>query len=239
MLAGLVAGLITFVFARIFGEPSVNAAIAFEGAHAHLAPGAAEEPELVSRTIQASVGLAVATSLYGAALGGIFSLAFAFVYGRVGRVGARATAATLAGVGFVSVFLVPYLKYPPNPPAVGHPETIGQRSGLYVLMIVISVAAAVVGILVRRSLLPRLGPWNGGVAGFAAYVVIVGVAFVALPVINEVPADFSASVLWEFRVASLGGQLLLWSVIGVVFGALAERVVERSRTVAAQPVTVG
>jgi predicted cobalt transporter CbtA len=237
MLAGLVAGVIAFVFARLFGEPSINAALAFEDAHAHMEAGAIDEPELVSRSIQASLGLAVAVCLYGAAIGGIFSLVFAFVYGRASRVGARATSATLATLGFVSVFLVPYLKYPPNPPAVGQPDTIGQRSGLYVLMIVVSVAAAVSGMLVRRSLLPQRGPWNGAVAGFATYLVIVGIAATLLPAINEVPADFSATVLWEFRVASLAGQLLLWTVIGVVFGALAERV-ERAHAMA-QPATVG
>lgn len=233
MLAGLVAGLVAFVFARLFGEPSVNAAIAFEAAQ--MEAGTTNEPELVSRTIrtiQASLGLAVAVCLFGAATGGIFSLVFAFVHGRVSRVGARATAATLAVLGFASVFLVPSLKYPPNPPAVGHPETIGQRSGLYLLMIVISVAAAVAGMLVRRSLLPRRGPWNGAVAGVATYLVIVGAASAFLPAINEVPADFSATVLWDFRIASLGTQLVLWTVIGVVFGALAERA-ERAHAVTA------
>jgi len=30
-------------------------------------------------------------------------------------------------------------------------------------------------------------------------------------------------VLWRFRVASLGTQLVLWAGIGLLFGALAER----------------
>lgn len=41
-----------------------------------------------------------------------------------------------------------------------------------------------------------------------------------MPVIAETPADFPATVLYEFRVASLGGQLVLWSVFGLVFGAM-------------------
>jgi hypothetical protein len=238
MLVGLVAGLLAFVFARFFGEPSINAAIAFEGAHAHVDPGGAAEPELVSRTIQASLGLALAVCLYGAALGGIFSLAFAFVYGRVGRLGARATAGTLAIIGFVTIFGVPFLKYPPNPPAVGDSETIGQRSGLYFLMIIISVAAAIAGMLVRRSVLQQWGSWNATFAAAGTYAVIVAVAAAVLPAINEVPADFLATDLWEFRVASIGTQLVLWTTFGILFGALAERA-ERARVEAPQPASVG
>jgi hypothetical protein len=54
-------------------------------------------------------------------------------------------------------------------------------------------------------------------------------AQIVLPDINEVPADFPATVLWKFRMASLGMQAMTWSTIGLVFGALAERSLGRSR----------
>ena len=38
-----------------------------------------------------------------------------------------------------------------------------------------------------------------------------------------VPAEFPASVLWRFRLASLGTQLVLWLGMGLIFGALTER----------------
>jgi hypothetical protein len=44
-----------------------------------------------------------------------------------------------------------------------------------------------------------------------------------LPAINEVPDQFSAAVLWRFRVASLGIHAVLWTTIGLLFGALTER----------------
>src|SRR5512135_3359680 len=93
MLVGLAAGLLAFVFASVFGEPSVNAAIGFEAAHT--APGVAE-PEVVSRTVQSTVGLAVAVLIYGAALGGLFGVAYAFAHGRLGRLDARATSLLVA-----------------------------------------------------------------------------------------------------------------------------------------------
>jgi Probable cobalt transporter subunit (CbtA) len=140
MLVGVFAGLLAFGFARIFGEPQVDRAIAFEE-QMDQAKGEAPEPELVSRETQAGLGLFTGVIVYCAAVGGLFSLVFAFVFGRVGRLGARATAALLALGGFVAIVLVPDLKYPANPPSVGNPETIGLRTELFFVMLVISVAA--------------------------------------------------------------------------------------------------
>jgi hypothetical protein len=52
---------------------------------------------------------------------------------------------------------------------------------------------------------------------------LVAAAQVALPAINEVPEQFSAVVLWQFRVAALGLQVVLWTTLGLLFGALTER----------------
>jgi hypothetical protein len=37
------------------------------------------------------------------------------------------------------------------------------------------------------------------------------------------PEHLSATLLWRFRLASLGTQLVMWTTIGLLFGALAER----------------
>src|SRR5262249_21982738 len=133
LLAGVIAGLLAFGFARIFGEPPIDHAIAFEEQLAQ-AKGEAPEPELVSRTTQAGIGLFAGVVVYGAAMGGFVSLAFAFLHGRLGRLGARATSALVAGGGFLAVVLVPFVKYPANPPSVGNPDTIGYRTELFFLM---------------------------------------------------------------------------------------------------------
>ena len=220
MLAGVVAAAAAFVFARIFGEGPIDAAIGFEAAHA--TPGH-EEPEVVSRAIQSTLGLGVAVLVYGTAVGGIFGLAYAFSLGRFGRLSARATAMVVAAIGFTAGFLVPFLKYPANPPATGSEETIGRRTILFVLMIVISVAAAVFAVLLARALAARLGGWNAILVGAAGFVALVAVVMLVLPPVDEVPADFPADVLWRFRLASIGTQLVLWTTIGLVFGALTER----------------
>src|SRR5262249_13186204 len=206
MLVGIAAAALAYLFATVFGEPPVNSAIAFEDART--APGMAG-PEIVSRAVQSTLGLGVAALVYGAALGGIFGLAFAFAYGRLGSLTARATSVLVALVSFVAVFVVPYLKYPANPPSVGNPDTIGRRTALYFIMIAISVAAAVGAVIVARNLMPRLGLWNATLVVVGGFIVVVAVAGWLLPVVDEVPADFPATVLWRFRIASLGAQLVL------------------------------
>jgi predicted cobalt transporter CbtA len=233
MLVGLMAGVIAFGFARVFGEPQVDAAIAFEEAQSQAkssTKGAAAEPEIVSRETQAGAGLLTGVLVYSAAVGGLFSLVFAFVYGRFGSTDARSTAALLALAGFVAVVLVPALKYAPNPPSVGDPETIAVRTELYFLMLLSSVSSLVLAFSLTRILQTRFGLFNAAIAGGAVYFLLMAIVGYALPAINEVPENFSAMLLWNFRVAALGIQLILWTVLGLVFGMTVEqRLVTRSR----------
>ena len=235
MLAGLVAGIVAFVVARLIGESAVAQAIAVEGAHTHGA-GAADDPQ-VSRTVQSTIGLLTATAVFGIALGGIFALVFAFAQGRVVRFGARALALVLALGGFVVIYAVPFLKYPPNPPAVGTPETIGRRTALYFTMIAVAVLVAVLAVVLARWLEPAFGAWNAGIAGGLLFVVAVGLASWAMPVSQEVGPDFPATTLYAFRIASFGIQLALWTTLGLLFGALTERSM-RPRPAVQPPVTV-
>jgi magnesium-transporting ATPase (P-type) len=222
MLAGALAGLLAFGFAWIFGEPQINLAIAFEQ-HMHAAAGEAPEPELVSRAVQSTAGLLTGILVYGCALGGIFSLVFAYAYGRIGSVSPRSTAAILAVLGFVTLILVPQIKYPANPPSVGEPATIAARTALYFTMITLSVIAAVAATSAARQLANRLGGWNSAIVGGATYLVVITLTMIILPPINEVPAVFSATTLWKFRLGSLGVEAVLWMALGLVFGVLADR----------------
>jgi predicted cobalt transporter CbtA len=257
MLVGIVAGLLSFAFLKVYGEPQVERAIAFEtqqdeakeaarkaeshhdhasaahdhglaahdhGAEAHVHAADHDEPELVSRPVQAGLGLFVAVLVYNAAFGGLFGLAFAFAYGRTASaLTPQALAAVLAVTGFVAIYLVPNLKYPANPPAVGEPDTIGVRTALYFVMIAISLAAMIVSLAVKRRLVPRFGEWSANLLVAACYVVLVAIAGFFLPSVNEVPEQFPAVVLWNFRIASIGAQLIMWATLGLLFGALSQR----------------
>ncbi|MFJ3306405.1 CbtA family protein [Streptomyces sp. NPDC086549] len=218
MLAGLAAGLLALVVAYFLGEPRVDSAIAYEEAHSH-----EHGVEAVSRTMQSTGGLTTGVLVYGVAFGGIAALAYCFVLGRIGRFGPRASALLLAAAGLVAVYVVPFLKYPANPPSVGDPDTIGKRTTLYFLMMLLSVLLAVAAVIVGKRLAPRLGNWNATLSAAAFYVLVVGLAYAFLPAINEVPKDFSATLLWQFRLAALAIQATLWTSFGLVFGVLAER----------------
>ncbi|MBP0450708.1 CbtA family protein [Kitasatospora sp. RG8] len=229
MLAGLGAGLLALVVAYLLGEPRVDAAIAYEDAHAAGAP----EMELVSRSLQSTAGLATGVLVYGVSLGGFAALAYCFALGRVGRFSPRATAALLSGVALVAVYVVPFLKYPANPPSVGDPETIGKRTTLYFLMMALSVLLAVAAVIVGKKLAPRLGNWYATVTAVLGFAVAIGFAYAFLPAVNEVPEDFSATLLWQFRLAALAIQLTLWTSFGLLFGHLAERLLNPKPATAA------
>lgn len=222
MLAGIAAGLLTFSFAKIAGEPQVDQAISFEE-KLDAAKGEAPEPEIVSRKTQASYGLFTGVMVYGASIGGLFALVFAYAHGRTGRMSPRALSAWLALAAFVAIYMVPNVKYPANPPSIGDPETIGYRTGLFFLMIVISVAVSVFSLKVRGALVARHGAWNASIVALVLFVVAIGAIQLALPTINEVPAAFPAVLLWKFRTVSIGMQAILWTTIGLLFGALAEK----------------
>jgi predicted cobalt transporter CbtA len=249
MIAGAVAGLLAFGIAKVYGEPQVDHAIAFEEqhsaadapspapatAHHHDDAGAAAhnhggEDALVSREVQSTAGLLTAVVVYGAALGGLFALAFAFLYGRVGDIGPRTLALLLAAAAFAALYYVPSLKYPANPPAVGDGATIGLRTGLFFLMIAISLGALVFAVTFAKRLAGKMSSLNAALAGAGVFLVIIAIAQLLLPDINEVPADFPASVLWKFRMASLFMQAMLWGALGLLFGILAERALRDRRT---------
>jgi predicted cobalt transporter CbtA len=240
MLAGLIAGVLAFGFAYAFGEPSVNTAIGLEesGGHAHshdagAAPAEEHEEELVPRDIQSTVGLLTGVVVYGVAIGGLLSLAFAFAQGRLGSLRPRVTALLLTGGAFAVVFLVPFLKYPANPPAVGRPGTIGSRTELYFGFVAVSLLVGIFATVFGRKLADRFGAWNGFLLATAGYLVVLGVVAWLMPVVDEVPADFPASTLWSFRTASVGTQVVLWLALGLAFGAFAEKALTKKAVAAA------
>lgn len=219
MLVGFFAGLLALIFAKVVGEPWVGRAIAYESARGT----AAGKHEVVSRTVQTTVGLGAGVLVFGAALGGLYGLVCAVAHGRLGPLRARAGALVVAAVGFVSVSLVPFLKYPANPPAIGNPDTIAHRTALYFVMIAATVVIAVSCVALGRWLVVRRDAWTSVLVPLAVFVLATTLLVIALPGINEVPKDFPAVPLYRFRLASLGINLVLWTALGLGFGWLSER----------------
>jgi hypothetical protein len=240
LLAGLLAGFAAFLVAHQVGEPHVERAIALEeagaaaeSAHSHDDAEATHSHDEaagteVSRSNQRTWGLATGTLAVGIALGGLVALVSAAVVGRLGRLTPGQSTAVVAAVGFVAVALVPFLKYPATPPAVGNAETIGDRTGYYFAFQLISVLLAVAAVALAARLWDSIGAFEAVVAAAAAYVVVVTVAGNLMPTVNEV-GDFPADTLWFFRRASLLTLATMWAVLGVGITGLVRRLGERSR----------
>ena len=174
---------------------------------------------MVSRQNQSTWGLATATVSTGIALGGIVALASAFALGRIGRLRPSQSTALVAALGFISVALVPFIKYPATPPAVGNADTIGARTTQYFVMLAISVVAMIAVVLLFRALLERFGTYTSVLISAGAYLAVVILAAELMPTVNEI-GDFPADTLWYFRRGSLMTLATLWGVIGIVLTGL-------------------
>jgi hypothetical protein len=202
-------------------------------------------------------------------------VAYVVLHGRV-TIRARNLAWMLAAFGFFGVFLLPFVKYPANPPAIGHDFTIETRGHLYLTMVAgslillglavylfsvltrrfstpIALALSVVGFLVVYGLLigllPSLGDLQANVDaanqfGFARAATetpqpITNILSTPLVIDGQTVAPgqivypgFDPDVLWKFRWYSILNQLLVWGTIGLVFGALLDRIVGAPATAA-------
>jgi predicted cobalt transporter CbtA len=90
-------------------------------------------------------------------------------------------------------------------------------------MIAISLTALVFSLKVRRRAAMKLGAWNGSIVAGLVFIAIIAAVQMSMPVIDETPAGFPAALLWKFRVAALGMQAIMWTTIGLLFGAIVER----------------
>jgi len=214
LVAGLLAGLVAGVFYLIAGEPVIQQALRYESA----AP-AGHAVEVFSRGTQ-RLGLVAAVMLYGTAMGGVFGFLYALLEPRLAAGSSWDRSLRLATAAFASAWLVPFLKYPSNPPGVGDPATGPERTRLYLAMVAISLAAWVGAWLLSRRLADRGVPRAARqlVVGAAYLVVILG-AYALLPDVR-LETNVPAAVLWDARKASAAGQALLWLSLGVSFGWL-------------------
>jgi hypothetical protein len=274
-LAGIVGGILAFVFARVFAESQIQAAIDYESGRdaaqealdqaAGLA-ASAHEHEIFSRTVQADIGIGVGIIAFGAAMGALMAVAYVYSLGRTGAVRPRTLALLVAGGAFLGLYLVPFLKYPANPPAIGHEDTIADRSTLYLVMVAVSVAFVVAAAWLGQRLKPRFGTWNATLLAGGAFVVAIGIVMLLLPSFGHLQANvedygrhatetplpltdsqgrivfpgFPADTLFSFRLYSVGAQLVLWATIALIFAPAAEKLLtggnDRRPTDAATPV---
>jgi hypothetical protein len=273
-LSGFIAGIAAFVFAKIFAEPLINKAIDYESGRSAVldalnkAAGRSvppEGPEIFSRSIQSTVGIASGIIVFSTAMGALVAVAYLVQHGRY-AMRPRTLALLVTGFGFLSVFMVPFVKYPANPPAIGHDFTIATRGHLYLTMVGCSLLFMIAAIYVGHRLVPRFGVFSSTLIAAAGFIVLISIVMAVLPSFGNLAANvahqhefgyarastetpqpitnaagqivypgFSADVLWKFRFYAIINQIIVWTAIGLIFSALLERVVGTSRPAARVP----
>ncbi|HEX7660710.1 MAG TPA: CbtA family protein [Pseudonocardiaceae bacterium] len=280
-LAGLIAGVLGFIFAKIFAEPVIDKAIDYESGRDDILaalnqaagrPVEPDGPEIFSRGIQSTFGIASGIILFSVAMGALVAVAYLLLHGRF-KVRPQTLAWLIAGFGFLGVYLLPFVKYPANPPAIGHTFTIVQRGDFYLIMVGASLVLLGLAVFLAVKLHHRFGVYRAVLLSGVAFLVVYGVLIGLLPSLGDLSANveaanqfgfaraatetpqpitnilstplvvdgqtiapgqivypgFDPDLLWKFRWYSLLNQLIVWTVIAMVFGALVDRFVAGRR----------
>lgn len=216
LLAGLVAGALIGSFHLFFTEPAIDAAIALEE-QAH-AQDVAMPP--VSRELQ-RVGLVLGFVLYGLSFGVLFSGIFWVLQRLLPFESLARRGMALAGIAYWSVALVPFLKYPANPPGVGEPETIYYRQALSLGLTALVLLGVALSFFLPKLSAPSLGASSQGGPPWWA-LVIANIFYAALLYIlmpaNPDPVAMPEDLMLRFRLLSLAGLTLFWAIFGGIFG---------------------
>jgi hypothetical protein len=108
----------------------------------------------------------------------------------------------LAAYGFFGVFLLPYVKYPANPPAIGHTFTITTRGHLYLVMVAASLILLAAAAFLARRLSRRFTMTTSVLISAVAFLVVYGVVIGLLPSLGDLPANVAASNQFGYARAS-------------------------------------
>jgi hypothetical protein len=201
VLAGFLAGLVGFVIAWIWAEPQINKAIEYEDGRDHwiaalnAAAGMSHdshEHEIFSRDIQSTLGLATGVIGFSMAMGALCAVAYLVLHGRF-AIKPQTLAWLIAGFGLFGVYLLPFVKYPANPPAVGHEFTIVQRSHLYLALVAISLALLGIAVYAAVRLTSRIGRYPAVLAAAAGFLVIFGIVIGVLPSVGKLSDNKAVS----------------------------------------------
>jgi predicted cobalt transporter CbtA len=213
VVAGLAGGAASALFLLLVGERTIGDAIRLEEEHG----GGGEA--MFTRGTQLFGG-ALGVILVSVALGVVFATTFAAVRHRLPGRNDWQRSIVWGATAFVVVYLVPFVKYPPNPPAVGDPDTIDERTILYFAIVAWSIGSAFLAVRLGRWMRMRQYSDPARQSTVAvAWILLVAIGFMVLPGSPDA-VTAPATLIWRFRLASAGGAVALWGVTGVVFGLL-------------------
>ena len=229
VLAGVIAGALAGAFSLLVTERAIAPALALEEARlAAEGSGHDHGVEMFSRNTQL-VGGFLGTLIAGLVLAVVLAAVYGVTRHRLPGRTDFARVVLLAAIGFGILALLPALKIPADPPAVGDPATIGRRTAIYGIVLLCGVIAA----MLVSALVSFLHSRGVGTAATTTAAVVVTAVLVALIIVlvpgspDTIPPDVPAAVVWNFRLASLGQLAVLWTALGLAGGWLLDH---RTRT---------
>jgi predicted cobalt transporter CbtA len=216
LFSGAIAGAILGIINQSIVEPFVQQAIDIENQNAIAAGELFNPSEYAAYRIWQRGGEIAAGTVLGLSIGALFGIVFAYARSSLPGSNNKKKALILAGIMWLALFLVPALKYPANPPAVGDPETIYYRQNLYLAFVAISGFSALslaflyrkIGspVQAKKAILP------------AAYVAIMAAAFVVMPA-NPDQISAPTDLVVNFRIASAFTMSVFWGLLGMMLGS--------------------
>lgn len=216
LLSGAISGTLLAIMNLGIVEPYIDEAINIENQNA-IARGEVINPQEFNeyRLWQKSGEIAAGTIL-GISLGALFGVVFALTRNSIPGSNDKKKALILAAVMLLVIYIVPALKYPANPPAVGDPETIYYRESLYITLLTVSGFSALGLAFLYRMLGDKKGKQ---IVVPVIYIGIIAAAFMILP---PNPDEITApmDLVMGFRIASGLTMSAFWGLLGLILGAL-------------------
>lgn len=228
LFSGAVAGTVLGVVNQGVVEPFIDRAIEIEVKSAEANGEIVDPAELAEYRLWQKGGEIVAGTILGLSIGALFGIVFAYARASLPGSSNKKKALALAGIMWFVLFLVPAIKYPANPPAVGDPDTIYYRQSLYVAFVAISGLSALGLAFLRKKMgLRSLAAEKKKAAApvvviIVIYAAIMAAAFVVMPPNPDeitAPMDLVAG----FRVASALTMSLFWALAGIILGSFWDR----------------
>lgn len=245
LITGFISGLLVGGFHNLFTVPVIERAIALEEERAAVAPGTTagqeeQEGPLVSLGVQ-RVGMALGNGIYGAILGLVFAGGYALLRRFAPQWRPLALGLATGVLGFWALSLLPFIRFPLNPPGVGEEATLTYRQGyqaLFMLLSAVGAAVLLAGLGRIKSWAPQLSQrlrlYGLALAAYAIFAVVIVFAIPGNPDPVQVPVD----LLELYRALTMVGQFLQWVLLAVGV-ALALTWYERSAAVGAKDAVKG
>ena len=217
LVSGFVAGTIHGAVNLAIVEPYLDEAIGIEN-QALFESGEAEDTpqfwvEYNSYRDWQKSGQLLAGGILGMSIGALFGIVFAYSRNSLPKGHTVKKTFVLAAIMWFTIFLIPFLKYPANPPTVGEADTVILRQTLYLLFIAISGFSAVGFSRLYKKL------ENKKYLAFVGYAVfITAVFFIMPPSPDEVTAPMD--LVNGFRTMSVVAVSIFWIAEAIILGAL-------------------